>query len=85
MEYDPEQIELLIQKVASTLGTRLEGLFHQQKNILENRLNSILIRHQGQAESITPEEIEGAYEIATIHNGHPSNFLWGWKDYKVGL
>ena len=55
MEYDPEQIELLIQKVASTLGSRLEGLFHQQKNILENRLNSILIRHQGQAESITPE------------------------------
>ena len=79
MEYDPEQIELLIQKVASTLGSRLEGLFHQQKNILENRLNSILIRHQGQAESITPEEIEGAYEIATIHNGHPSNFLWGWE------
>ena len=77
MEYDPEQIELLIQKVASTLGTRLEGLFHQQKNILENRLNSILIRHQGQAESITPEEIEGAYEIATIHNGHPSYFLCG--------
>ena len=79
MEYEPEQIELLIQKVASTLGSRLEGLFHQQKNILENRLNSILIRHQGQAESITPEEIEGAYEIATIHNGHPSNFLWAGK------
>ena len=55
MEYEPEQIELLIHKVASTLGGRLEGLFHQQKNILENRLNSILIRHQGQAESITPE------------------------------
>ena len=80
MEYDPEQIELLIQKVASTLGTRLEGLFHQQKNILENRLNSILIRHQGQAESIPPEEIEGAYEIATIHVGHPSNFLWFLED-----
>ena len=41
----------------------------------------MLIRHQGQAESITPEEIEGAYEIATIHNGHPSNFLWAGKDY----
>ena len=81
MEYDPKQLELLIHKVASTLGSRLEGLFHQQKNILENRLNSILIRHQGQAESITPEEIEGAYEIATIHNGHPSNFLWAGKDY----
>ena len=32
--------------------------------------------HQGQAESITPAEIEGAYEIATIHNGHPGYFLW---------
>ena len=74
MEYDPEQIELLVHKVASTLGNRLEGLLYQQKNILENRLNSILIRHQGQAESITPDEIEGAYEIATIHVGHPSNF-----------
>ena len=74
LEYDPEQIELLVHKVASTLGNRLEGLLYQQKNILENRLNSILIRHQGQAESITPDEIEGAYEIATIHVGHPSNF-----------
>ena len=33
-----------------------------------------MIDHQGEAESITPEEIEGAYEIATIHVGHPSNF-----------
>ena len=82
LEYDPEQIELLVHKVASTLGNRLEGLLYQQKNILENRLNSILIRHQGQAESITPDEIEGAYEIATVHVGHPSNFLWGWGDHK---
>ena len=35
-----------------------------------------MIDHQGQAESITSDEIEGAYEIATIHVGHPSNFLW---------
>ena len=80
MEYESEQIELLIHKVASTLGNRLEGLLYQQKNILENRLNSILIRHQGQAESITPDEIEGAYDIATIHVGHPSNFLWTVKN-----
>ena len=40
-----------------------------------------MIYHQGQAESITPEEIEGAYEIATIHVGHPNNFLWAGKDY----
>ena len=75
MEYEPEQIELLIHKVASTLGNRLEGLLFQQKNILENHLNNLMIHHNGQAESITPDEIIGAYEIATIHNGHPSYFL----------
>ena len=75
MEYEPEQIELLIHKVASTLGNRLEGLLFQQKNILDNQLNLIMIHHDGQAESITSDEIEGAYEIATIHNGHPGYFL----------
>ena len=75
MEYEPEQIELLIHKVATTLGNRLEGLLFQQKNILDNQLNQIMIHHDGQAESITSDEIEGAYEIATIHNGHPGYFL----------
>jgi len=74
MEYNQEQLDLFISKVASTLGNRLEGLLKQQQNILDNQLNSILAHHQGQAESITPDEIEGAYEIATIHNGHPSYF-----------
>ena len=80
MEYEPEQIELLIHKVASTLGKRLEGLLNQQQNILDNQLDSILARHHGQAGSITTDEIEGAYEIATIHNGHPSYFLSGWEE-----
>ncbi len=62
-------------------GSRLEGLLYQQKNILENHLNQLMIDHQGQADSITPEEIEGAYEIATIHVGHPNNFLRAGKDY----
>ena len=75
MEYDPEQLDLLMKKVASTLGGRLEGLFKQQQNILDNHLNRLMIDHNGQADSITPDEIEGAYEIATIHNGHPSYFL----------
>ena len=75
MKYDPEQLDLLMKKVASTLGGRLEGLLKQQQNILDNQLDSILARHQGQAESITSDEIEGAYEIATIHNGHPGYFL----------
>ena len=40
-----------------------------------------MIDHQGQADSITPEEIDGAYEIATILVGHPSNLLRAGKDY----
>ena len=76
MDYEPEQLDLLIKKVASTLGNRLEVLFYQQENILENQLNEIMIHHDGNAESITSDEIEGAYEIATIHNGHPGYFLW---------
>ena len=79
MKYEPEQLDLLIEKVASTLGNRLEGLLFQQKNILENQLNQIMNHHDGQAESITSDEIEGAYEIATIHNGHPGYFLCGWE------
>ena len=81
MEYEPEQIELLIHKVSSSLGSRLEGLFFQQKNILVNHLNRLMIDHNGQADSITPDEIIGAYEIATIHNGHPSYFLCGWEEF----
>ena len=75
MEYDPKQVELLIHKVTFTLGSRLEGLLYQQVNILENQLNSLMIDHQGQADSITPDEIVEAYEIATIHVGHPSNYF----------
>ena len=67
MQYDPKQLDLLMKMVASTFGNRLEGLTKQQENIMENRLDSILNRHQGQAESITPEELEGAYEIAMLH------------------
>ena len=74
-EYDPEQLDILMRKVASTLGDRLYGLLKQQENILENQLNQLMIHHKGKAESITPNEIEGAYEIATIHNGHPGYFL----------
>jgi len=38
-----------------------------------------MIDHNGKADSITPDEIIGAYEIATIHNGHQSYFLCGWE------
>ena len=80
MEYESEQLDLLIKKVASTLGSRLEGLLKQQENILDNHLNNLMIDHNGQADSITPDEIIGAYEIATIHNGHPGYFLLTEED-----
>ena len=82
MEYEPKQLEILMHKVAFTLGSNLEGLLYQQQNILDNHLNNLMIDHNGQAESITADEIIGAFEIATIHNGHPSYFLSGWKNEK---
>ena len=81
MEYDTKHVELLMYKVAFTLGSNLEGLLYQQQNILDNHLNRLMIDHNGQADSITPDEIIGAYEIATIHNGHPSYFLCGWEEF----
>ena len=42
-----------------------------------------MIDHQGEAESITPVEIEWTYEIATIHVGHPSNFYGMVPDSEV--
>ena len=66
MEYDPKQLEILMKKVAFTLGSNLEGLLFQQKNILDNQLNNLMIDHNGQADSITPDEIESATFIALI-------------------
>ena len=80
MEYEPKQLEILMHKVAFTLGNKLEGLLFQQQNILDNHLNNLMIDHNGQAELITGDEIIGAFEIATIHNGHPSYFLSGWEN-----
>jgi hypothetical protein len=82
MEYEPKQLEILMYKMAFTLGSNLKGLLFQQKNILDNQLNNLMIDHNVQAESITPAEIVGAFEIATIHNGHPSYFLSGWENEK---
>ena len=43
-----------------------------------------MIDHNGQADSITSAEIVGVFEIATIHNRHPSYFLSGWDDNNEG-
>ena len=67
MQYDPIQLDLLMKMVASSLGPRLKGLSKQQEHILDNQLDLLMEDHQGQAGSITPEELEGAYEIAMLH------------------
>ena len=67
MQYDPMQLDLLMKIVASNLGDRLPGLVKQQKHILDNQLDLLMEDHQGQAQAITPEELEGAYEIAMLH------------------
>lgn len=85
MEFDPKQIKILMHKMAFNLGNKLEGLLYQPQNILDNHLNNLMIDHNGQADSITSAEIVGVFEIATIHNRHPSFFLSGWDDEdKVG-
>ena len=40
-----------------------------------------MIVYHGQVKSITLDEIEGAYKIATIHVGLPSNFYGAGRDY----
>ena len=46
MEYDPKQLEILMHKVAFTLGGKLEGQLYQQQNILDNHLNNLMIDHK---------------------------------------
>ena len=67
------------------LNCRINGLDKKSPSriILDNHLNRLMIDHNGQADSITPDEIEGAYEIATIHNGNPSYFLSGWEGERL--
>ena len=80
MEYEQRQLEILMHKVALTLGSKLEYLLSQKQNILDKHLNRLMFDHNGKANSITPDEIIGAYETTTIHNGHPGYFLCGWEE-----
>ena len=42
MEYDPKQLELLVQKASSTLEGRLHNLSKKQKNIVNSQLPGLL-------------------------------------------
>ena len=77
MEFDPKQLDLLAQNVVSTLGDRLDGLSNNQAMILENQLNDSMVAYHGHAEFISSDEIEGAYEIATIYAVLPRQVFIG--------
>ena len=46
MEYDPKQLELLVQKESSTLEGQLHNLSKKQKNIVNSQLSGLLDVHQ---------------------------------------
>ena len=64
MEYDPKQEEILIKLVDSVLGDRLGIVSENQVDIIDSHLDSLMEDHKGQADQITADEIEGAYEMA---------------------
>ncbi len=46
MEYDPKQLELLVQKESSILEGRLHNLSKKQKNEVNSQLSGLLDVHQ---------------------------------------
>jgi len=56
MEYGPKQLEILMKKVTFTLGSNLEGLLFQQKNILENHLNNLMIDRRIPLSALLPQQ-----------------------------
>ena len=62
-----QEAKKLSQRVLSVLGTRLNS-FHKQRFVaLDNYLDKMLERHNGCQDTITDDEIEGAYEMVTEH------------------
>jgi len=61
--FDQQQLNALSQKVAEVLGDRLLGLSPPQEGILDKALGRALMHNNGQADQVTPEQIEGAWEM----------------------
>jgi hypothetical protein len=62
MTYDKTRLDALSEKVRSTLGSRALNLLQPQANMINNMLLNSLKRRS--PEEITPDEIEGMYEMA---------------------
>ena len=69
-------------KTPKICGTSYFDAKHQEV-ILRNQLNDIIVANHGQAESITPEEIEGTFQIATVHTVLPRIFFLTGNKYLV--
>lgn len=57
----------LSQRALLVLGARLDGFYRQRFVALDNYLNRMLEQHNGCQNTITDDEIEGAYEMVTEH------------------
>jgi len=57
------QLQIMSNKVKQVLGERLETLSKGQRMSLNGALGRVFDRHQGQANKVTSEEIEGAYSV----------------------
>ena len=63
MTYTEEQLDAMSSKVGSVLGERLNYLSRGQESSLESALLSVFEDHNGQAETISDEEIWGAWMV----------------------
>ena len=61
--FDQQQLNDLSQRVSEVLGDRLLELSPPQEGILDKALGRVLMHNNGQADQVTPEEIEGAWEM----------------------
>jgi len=62
-ELNDQQLNEFSVKVSEVLQDRLQGLSLMQEQSLDHALVRVLMRHGGKVSEVTPEEIEGAYEV----------------------
>jgi len=68
MQIDKTQYDALSQKAVKVLGHELVNqMSTQQANLLNRALDRILLRHKGDVETVTPDEIEGQYDQIMHH------------------
>ena len=60
---DQQQQIRLSQKVRAVLGDRVLNMSKPEVGILNHALDQVLMDNNGQADQVTPEEIEGALQM----------------------